>query len=67
MLKEDKFEEAFKSLKGNKAPGHYDLDVNIIKSAYQLIKKPLLKIFNESVKSWHFPRKYGNSKGNTNF
>ena len=44
MLKEDKFEEAFKSLKGNKAPGHYDLDVNIITSAYQLIKKSLLKI-----------------------
>ena len=45
VLKEDKSEEAFKSLKGNKAPGHYDLDVNIITSAYQLIKKATAKDF----------------------
>ena len=48
VLSEDEFEEAFKSLKRNKAPGHDGLDVNIITSVYELIKKPLLKIFNES-------------------
>ena len=32
VLSEDEFEEAFKSLKRNKAPGHDDLDVNIFAS-----------------------------------
>ena len=49
MLSEDELEEAFQSLKRNEAPGHDDLDVNIIKSVYELMKKPLLKIFNESI------------------
>ena len=49
MLSEDEFEEAFKSLERSKAPGHDGLDVNIITSVYELIKKPLLKIFNESI------------------
>ena len=49
VLSEDEFEEAFKSLKRNKAPGHDGLDVNIITSVYELIKNPLLKIFNESI------------------
>ena len=35
MLKEDKFEEAFKSLKGNKAPGHYDLDYHVCVSTHK--------------------------------
>ena len=38
-LSEDEFEEAFKLLKRNKAPGHDGLDVNIIASVYELIKK----------------------------
>ena len=38
MLSEDEFEEEFKSLKRNKAPGHDGLDVNIITSVYQLRK-----------------------------
>ena len=48
MLSEAEFEEGFKSLKRNKAPGHDDLD-------YEFIKKPLLKIFNESVNLGIFP------------
>ena len=47
VLSEDEFEEAFKLLKRNKAPGHDGLDVNIITSVYELIKK--LKIFDESI------------------
>ena len=49
VLSENEFEEAFKTLKRNKAPGHDGLDVNIITSVYEFIKKPLLKIFNESI------------------
>ena len=45
---EDEFEKEFKSLKKNKAPGHDGLDLNIITSAYELIKKSLLKFFNKS-------------------
>ena len=55
MLSEDEFEEAFKLLKRNKSPGHDGLDVNIITSVYELIKKPLLKIFNESINLGIFP------------
>ena len=55
VLSEDEFEEAFKSLKRNRAPGHDGLDVNIITSVYELIKKPLLKIFNESLNLSIFP------------
>ena len=34
VLREDEFEEAFKSLKRNKAPGYVDLDVSFITSLY---------------------------------
>ena len=37
VLSEDEFEEGFKK-KRNKAPGHDDLDVNIITSVNELIK-----------------------------
>ena len=49
MLSEDEFEEIFKSLKRNKAPVHDGLDVNIMTSVYEFIKKALLKIFIESI------------------
>ena len=57
VLREDEFEEAFKSLKRNKSPGHDGLDVNTITSVYVFIKKPLLKIFNESINLSIFPEK----------
>ena len=65
MLSKNEFEEAFKTLKRNKAPGHDGLDVNIITSVYEFIKKPLLKIFNESINLGIFPGKNESSKGNT--
>ena len=55
MLSEDEFEEASKLLKRNKAPAYDGLDVNIITSVYELIKKSLLKIFNESRNLGIFP------------
>ena len=55
VLSEDELEEAFKSLKRNKAHGYDGLDVNIITSVYEFIKKPLLKIFNESIHLGIFP------------
>ena len=55
MLSEDEFEEAFKPLKVYKVHGHDGLDVNIITSVYEFIKKPLLKIFNESINLGIFP------------
>ena len=57
MLSKNEFEEAFKTLKRNKAPGHDSLDVNIITYVYEFIKKPLLKIFNESINLGIFPEK----------
>ena len=55
LLSEDEFEEVFKSLKRNKAPGHDGLDINITTSVHEFIKKPLLKIFNESINLSIFP------------
>ena len=56
VLSENEFEEEFKTLKKNKAPGHDGLDVNIITYVYEFInKKPLLKIFNESINLSIFP------------
>ena len=49
VLSKDEFEEAFKSLKINEALRHDGLDVNIITTVYEIIKKSLLKIFNESI------------------
>ena len=57
MLSENAFEEAFKRLKRNIAPGHDGLDVNIITSVYEFIKKTLLKIFHESLNLGIFPEK----------
>ena len=60
VLSEDEFKEAFKLLKINKAPGHGGLHVNII-------KKPLLKIFNESINLGIFPENLKITPGNANF
>ena len=49
VLNENEFQEAFKSFKWNKAPGHDGLNVDIITYVYEPIKKPLFKIFNESI------------------
>ena len=57
VLSKGEFEEAFKTLKRSKAPDHDGLDVNIITSVFEFIKKPLLKIFNESINLGIFPEK----------
>ena len=44
MLTQDEFEEAFKSHKRNKAPGHDGLDVSIT-SVYELNKNDTSKDF----------------------
>ena len=44
-----------KSLNLSKASGSDGLDVNIITSVYEFIRKPMLKIFNESLTLGIFP------------
>ena len=49
VLSKNEYEEASKSIKRNKSPGHDGLDVTIITSLYELIKKPLLMFLNEPI------------------
>ena len=66
-LSKDEFEEAFKLLKRNKAPGHDGLDINIITSVHELIKEPQLKIFNELINLGIFPENMRIAKVTTIF
>ena len=54
-LTEEEFVKAFKSLKINKASGFDQIDVNVINQIYNHIKKPLIRIFGDSIK--FFPEK----------
>ena len=49
-LTEDECLEAFKLLKINKAPGFDEIDINVINQLYYHIKKPLIRIFGNSIK-----------------
>ena len=51
----DEFEEAFKSLKRNKAAGFHDISSNIIIDAYDNFKNILFHIFKLSIKQGIFP------------
>ena len=51
----DEFEEAFKSLKRNKAAGFDDLSSNIIIDAYDSLKNILFHVFKVSIKQGIFP------------
>ena len=51
----DEFEEAFKSLKRNKAAGFDDLSSSIIIDAYDSLKNILFHIFKVSIKQGIFP------------
>ena len=51
----DEFEEAFKSLKQNKAAGFDELSSNIIIDAYDSLKNILFHIFKVSIKQGIFP------------
>ena len=54
-LKFDEFEEAFKSLKRNKAAGFDDLSSNIIIDAYDSLKNILFHVFKVSIQQGIFP------------
>ena len=51
----DEFEEAFKSLKQNKAAGFDDLSSNIIIDAYNSLKNNLFHVFKVSIQQGIFP------------
>ena len=51
----DEFEEAFKSLKQNKAVGSDDLSSNIIIDAYDSLKNILFHVFKVSIQPGIFP------------
>ena len=53
----DEFLKAFKSLKINKAPGFEQIDVSVINQIYNHIKKPLIRIFGDSIKLAVAPEK----------
>ena len=57
LLTEDKFLEAFKSLRINKVPGFDQIDVNVINQIYNHIKNPLIRIFGDSIKLGVFSEK----------
>ena len=51
----DEFQEAFKSLKQNRAAGFDDLSSNIITDAYETLKNILFHAFKVSIKQGIFP------------
>ena len=53
----EEFENAFKNLKKNKAPGIDEITTNIVLSVYDEIKFPLFKIFRLSFSTGVFPDK----------
>ena len=55
-LSMDELEKAFKTLKSNKSEGLDEINVNIVRSVFDIIKTPLLSIFNLSLKEGIFPK-----------
>ena len=56
-LSEEEFKKAFFSLKSNKSNGFDDINANVVKQIYTLIKRPLIYIFNCSIQKGIFPDK----------
>ena len=54
---EQELEEAVASLKPNKIPGCDSIHVNVIKTIYEELKRPIFYIFDQSLKSGIFPDK----------
>ena len=54
-LSEEEFKKAFFSLKSNKSNGFDDINANVVKQIYTLIKRPLIYIFNCSIQKGIFP------------
>ena len=61
-LTEQELEEAVASLKPNKSPSCDSIYVNVIKAIYKELKRPLLYIFDQSLKSGIFPDKLNIAK-----
>ena len=59
---EQKLKEAVASLKPNKNQGRDIIHANVIKTIYEELKRPLLNIFYQSLKSGIFPDKLKISK-----
>ena len=54
-LSPDELENAFKSLQSNKSPGINEIDVNVLKEVFDIIKPILRHIFNWSILEGKFP------------
>ena len=54
-LTEKELDEAFASLKLNKSSGYDEINVNVVKKYFHILKTPLTFIFNLSLKSRNFP------------
>ena len=54
-LSEDELIKAFHSLKSNKSQGIDEISVNVVKKTFDIIKIPLLYIFNLSLNTGKFP------------
>ena len=54
-LTEKEFFEAFNTLKSNKSQGVDEISANMVKMSYDIIKDPLLYIFDLSIRTGKFP------------
>ncbi|XP_065658222.1 uncharacterized protein LOC136082726 [Hydra vulgaris] len=54
----EEFETAFSALKPNKASGFDDINSNVIKNSYKIIKDVLFKIFSLSIRQGIFPDQF---------
>ena len=55
VLTVNELKDAFFSLKLNKSPGYNDVSFNVIKKFFKSLHKPLLYIFNASLKNGTLP------------
>ena len=55
-LTDDELIKAFNSLKSNKSQGIDEIDVNVVQKTFDIIKIPLLYIFNLSLNTGTFPQ-----------
>ena len=51
----EELDQAFKSLQANKSPGIDEVDINVVQSAYEIIRPLLFHIFDLSLKQGIFP------------
>ena len=58
----EELEKAFDTLKPNKGEGLDEINVNIVRSVFDIIKNPLLSIFYLSLKEGIFPKSLKNAR-----